>query len=1152
VDQFEELFTLVEEEEERAFFLDSLLTAMHAPRSPLRLVVTLRADFYDRPLQRQNLGQLLKENTEIVLPLNATELTWAIREPARRMGVGLEEGLAATIAADVADQPGALPLLQYALTELFEQRQDHLITRAAYQQIGGVQGALGRRAEAVYAELDAAGQAAARQLFLRLVTLGEGAEDTRRRVLLSELEALITLPEQAPSTEDHDDTHYALRTTSPVTTVLDRFGAARFLTFDRDPLSRNPTVEVAHEALLSQWPRLRTWLADSRHDVRLQRLLATAAAEWQGAGEETGYLLHGGRLDQFAGWVENTTVALTGDERAYIGASLAAREQRRAAEEERRQRELQAARERAEEQAKAAQGLRQRAAFLAGALAVAALLAVLAFTFARSAGHNAELAAAREVDALTNAELAATRAAEAVMSAGLAATREVEAINSAGVAAARQAEAEAAADLRATAEAIAIEEREAAEWEARLAFSRELVASAILNLADDPELSILLAQHALTQAQTAQAQEALHRALHSSHLLQRIPDREDRHFGLPVTISADGTRLAVGVFAGNFFDFQWQTEVRDAATLELLYTLPGRAITYGLNDANHLATLALDAVTLTVMIWDAAGQPVSSIALPPIALGPPLVSPDLAWLAYQPVGSATAVLVDLSTGEIVRELSALWGAFSPDGRFYASNDSNAGGLVVLEVESGREVYNRPTRQPSAVAFSADGQQIAFAEANGAPVTIVDIASGQDVIALHGHTGQLAFAQFNAAGTRLATIGRDSSAIIWDTSTGAPLLRLGLDTSGFLSGATFTADDTRLVTSAGNEGLLLWQLSPLGEWLTLPGDCFCGFAFSPDGDRLAVADLESVRVLMAATGQPVITLTSASASAGPTQVIPPWREPVFSPDGTLVAAIQNGATVVVWDVATGEERLNLNGHTDVVFGLAISPDGQRLATIAYDRTAQLWDLTSGAAVYTLTDVYTSQLIVGGHWIDIAFSPDGAKLATAGGTSVKVWDTATGDELVSLPLPPQPLAYTVAFSPGGNHLAVGMQFGRGSGVWDVATGEKLFELAGHTASVAALAYSSDGRQIATGSIDGTVRLWDADNGEPQIILQGIVANFLAFSPDDTRLAAQGVDGTLRFYAMRLEELMEIASARLTRWWTPEECRQYLHVDECPARP
>jgi WD40 repeat protein/serine/threonine protein kinase/two-component SAPR family response regulator/energy-coupling factor transporter ATP-binding protein EcfA2 len=1117
IDQFEELFTLVEDQELRTFFLDSLLTAIRAPLSPLRLVVTLRADFYDRPLAMQVWGEILKENTEIVLPLNPSELTWAVREPARRMGVSLEEGLASAIVADVSDQPGALPLLQYAMTELFEQREGDTITHAAYQGIGGVQGALGQRAENLYGELDQDEQQAARQLFLRLVTLGEGVEDTRRRTLRTELEALYIHGQPDGATSDSPTDNAP----SPISPVIDLFGQHRLLSFDRDPLTRSPTVEVAHEALLREWPRLRDWLVESRHDVRMQRLLAAAAAEWQQAEKDAGYLLRGSRLDLFEQWVESSSVALTADERAFLQASSTARQQRRAEEEVRHQRELHTAQ-------KLVRTQRQRATFLASALVIAIILTVVALSFARTANQNAELASARQIEALAHAELAAAREAEALQSANLAATRQVEA--------------------QANAELATIREEEARQ-QARLAFSRELVASSILNLEEDPELSIMLAQHALTQAETLQAQEALHRALHSSRLLQRIPGTEDGHFGLPVVASADGARLAVGVYTGAFFDFQWQTEVRDAATLELLYTLPGWTLPVRLTDANRLVTLVGDADSRTVMIWDAAGQPVSSIALPLPLGGPPQVSPDLTWLVYQPAGSATRLLADLSTGEIVRELSSPlggWVDFSPDGRFLAGNFGVDGRLVVWEAESGREVYSRPTRQSSAVAFNADGQQIAFAEANGAPVIIVDIASGQDVIALHGHTGQLAFAQFNVAGTRLATIGRDSSAFIWDTSTGEPLLRLGLDTSGPLPSATFTADDTRLVTSAGNEGLLLWQLSPLGEWLTLPGDCFCGFAFSRDGDLLAVGDVESVRVLTADTGQPVITLTSAITD--PTQL---RSEPVFSPDGTLVAAIKNGTTVVVWDVSTGQEKQNLDGHTDVVFGLAISPDGKRLATIAYDGTARLWDMTTGVAVYTLTDVYTGQLAVGGHWIDIAFSPDGAKLATAGGTSVKVWDTATGDELVSLQLPPDPLAYTVAFSPGGNHLAVGLQFGRGSGVWDVATGEKLFELAGHTASVGALAYSSDGRQIATGSVDGTIRLWNADTGEPTITLQGL-GFFLAFNADDTRLAAQGADGILRLYALRLEDLMDIASSRLTRWFTLEECRRYLHLDACPPPP
>jgi DNA-binding SARP family transcriptional activator/tRNA A-37 threonylcarbamoyl transferase component Bud32 len=430
IDQFEELFTLVEDEAERDFFLDSLLAALDGPHSPLRLVVTLRADFYDRPLQRQHLGRLLKENTEIVLPLNATELTWAIREPARRLGVGLEEGLATAIVADVADQAGALPLLQYALTELFERRQNQRISRAAYAAIGGVQGALGRRAEALYSELDEPGQAAARQLLLRLVTLGEGSEDTRRRVLRAELESLNAFPESAFPERAFSERAFsegtfpkhaepqtqARNAQSPIATALDRFGAARFLTFDHDPLTRAPTVEVAHEALLREWPRLRGWLAESRDDVRWQRLLAMAAAEWQQAGQEEGYLLRGSRLDQFESWAAGSSVALTAAEQAFLAASSAAREQRRSDEEARRQRELETAqklaqteRQRAEEQTKAAQRLRQRAAFLAGALAVAAILAIMAFTFARAANENASLALERQADAQVHADLAATR-----------------------------------------------------------------------------------------------------------------------------------------------------------------------------------------------------------------------------------------------------------------------------------------------------------------------------------------------------------------------------------------------------------------------------------------------------------------------------------------------------------------------------------------------------------------------------------------------------------------------------------------------------------------------------------------------------------------------------------------------------------------------
>ncbi|MBZ0274779.1 MAG: serine/threonine-protein kinase PknK, partial [Anaerolineae bacterium] len=231
IDQFEEVFTMVEDETARAHFLNSLLAAAQDPRSRLRIIVTLRADFYDRPLLYPDFGGLISQRTQFVLPLTAEELRLAISGPAERVGLKLEGGLAAAIAADIGAQPGTLPLLQYALSELYERREGRLLTLKAYKESGGVLGALSRRAEEIFENLDEAGKEAARQLFLRLVTVGEGAEDTRRRIRQSEI-LLVT---------DEND---------PARRVIDRFGQYRLLTFDNDPATRVPTVEVAHEALI--------------------------------------------------------------------------------------------------------------------------------------------------------------------------------------------------------------------------------------------------------------------------------------------------------------------------------------------------------------------------------------------------------------------------------------------------------------------------------------------------------------------------------------------------------------------------------------------------------------------------------------------------------------------------------------------------------------------------------------------------------------------------------------------------------------------------------------------------------------------------------------------------------------------------------------
>lgn len=318
IDQFEEVFTMLEDPAERARFLDLLRVGVTTPQSRLRIVITMRADFTDRPLSYPDFGELVRQNVEFVMPMNAGELEKAIAGPARRVGVSVRPDLIAAVISDVRDEPGALPLLQYALTETFEGREDNRMTLAAYRASGGVIGALARRADEIYAGLNQRDQALTRQIFLRLVTLGEGSNDTRRRVLRSELTAL-----------------------GEVNPLIDMFGRVRLLTFDQERGTREPLIEVAHEALITQWRTLRRWLDESRSDIRLQRQLAVAAEEWRNHDQDISYLLRGARLEMFEGWEQSTLIALTQDERHYLRVSIQQRAAEAASETARRKREEQ-------------------------------------------------------------------------------------------------------------------------------------------------------------------------------------------------------------------------------------------------------------------------------------------------------------------------------------------------------------------------------------------------------------------------------------------------------------------------------------------------------------------------------------------------------------------------------------------------------------------------------------------------------------------------------------------------------------------------------------------------------------------------------------------------------------------------------------------
>ena len=228
-------------------------------------------------------------------PLTPDEEEQAIREPAAQVGVRPEPGLVAELIADIAHQPGALPLLQYALTELFERRSGDRLHP----------GGLSRRSavwpEHCRPERNAStlgstptGQRGGKntgRCSCGWLTLGEGRPDTRRRVPLAELDAV-----------GHDP--------DTVERVLDQYGRHRLLTFDREPGTRQPTAEVAHEAILTAWGRLREWIDEAREGLRLERQVAQAGAEWRGAERDRSFLLRGARLDQASTWAESTDLAV--------------------------------------------------------------------------------------------------------------------------------------------------------------------------------------------------------------------------------------------------------------------------------------------------------------------------------------------------------------------------------------------------------------------------------------------------------------------------------------------------------------------------------------------------------------------------------------------------------------------------------------------------------------------------------------------------------------------------------------------------------------------------------------------------------------------------------------------------------------------------
>ncbi len=1015
VDQFEELFTLVRDEAERARFLSNLLAAVSEPGSRLRLVVTLRADHYDRPLQYAGFGELVRQQTEVVLPLSAEELEQAIAGPARRTGVSLETGLVATIVADVIEEPGALPLLQHTLTELFEVREGRELGLQAYQELGGVLGSLGRRAEALYGSLDAAGQGATRQLFLRLVSLREGQEPGRRRALRPELSAMM---------EDGQ----------AVETAIDAYGRHRLLSFDRDPVTRIPTVEVAHEALFRAWDRLRDWLDESRDDLRAHQQLSRAVAEWLNSGRDAGYLLQGTRLDQFEAWSWASALALSPDEQDYLQASLAGRQARKTEEADRQARE-----------AALEQRSRRRLQALVAILAIATLMALALTVYAFSQRRDALEAYSLSLAANARNALDSGDSAKA-LALSLAANRIDRPPRES--------------------QRVLMEAAYAPGPRRQLSFDRDLFGGAGTSataVAISPNGRTALASYC-TQAGTEYG--------------QRCAAGTPSRFVLWDVESGEAIRMFEGHTAGvNELAYSPDGETalsgsEDATLIEWNPTTGRERRRFeGHSGAVHTVAVSPDGRTAASggRAGDAPTNPGELI----------LWDLDSGWEIRRLEG-ATAEVMDV--------------AFTPDGSMILASmgDSeqfvNRGepvelGMRLWDVETGQLVrsFDLAGDDATSLAISPDG---ATALSGGWDRTVYlwDLSTGERVTALEGHTDPIMALAFDPApGSRRAVSGSDdNSLILWDLESAEPVARLMARDSDVLDVAL--SSDGQMALSASRDGTLVqWDLYDGGELGRFEGHPPAVFdtAFSPDGTRFLssggnpdpaspLAGDTNIRLWDLETGQELRRLEGHTGTV---------LQVAFAPDGRTALSSSNDQSVRLWDLETGEEIGRFVGHETLVTSIAFGPDGEQVLSGSVDGTLILWDLENGEVLHRLA----------GHTLgvwSVAVSPDGTTALSGADDSILIlWDLETGKELrrfLGHSQAEDASVSGVAYLPDGKTALSG---GTDGFIihWDLETGQEIGRFGGHSGIRTRVSVSPDGRTAFTSSWDGTLMVWDLETGE-----------------------------------------------------------------------
>ncbi|NTU49877.1 MAG: CHAT domain-containing protein, partial [Desulfobulbaceae bacterium] len=1157
IDQFEEFFTLTDQEEHQQFVY-ALQELQRVPECTILL--SMRADFYP-DLMRSDLWDDYRDQRVEIVPLRNEALRTAIERPATQVGVLIEQDLLERLLADAANEPGLLPLVQETMVHLWDRMVGRRLTRAAYESLSrdgrsGLAVAIASRADGVIAEFSPAQRVIARRSLMRLIQFGEGRADTRRQQTIAALRSV------------GDDSLVFDRTLRALT-------ESRLITISGKAESDERRADLSHDALITGWPTLQSWLRERREAEQTRRRLEEKAVEWVRLGCGRAGLLDDVEIGEAERWLESSVSVELGSSKDLSGLlqmSQTVIEEARQEREATQKREIKAAqalaeeqrkradaeKREAEEQTQAANRLRTRNRIISAVGLIAVIAALVAVLFGFQSNQN--LAQANQ------------NAATAV----------------------------AASNLRATAQAETIRERDEANYQRQVAISRQLASQAESIAADDLEKALLLSVEAYHHAETLEAKQSLFEVLNTTPQISAYLRNTTSGYVKSV-YSPDGTLIASS--DSNGIIALWDTTTRKPFSLPLVRHTEYVSDLVFSPDGTMLATGSYDK---TIVLWDIKDHthitiyetlkssfPIESLAFSPS--GQILASGDISgnltfwnvkskqkvdqlFAAHSSYITSLAFIIDDNTmasasydgtimlwdietlqriGEPLRGHEPGYAsqyqdyvmdlAVSPDGKTLASGSADQT-IILWDLATGEQI-GQPLKghnnTVNTVAFSPDGSILASA---GADFTILlwdwrnEKTIGQP---LKGHTSSIDSIAFAPDGKFLVSSDQSGQSILWDLNASHRLAR-SIQVPAGAWDVTFSPDGNMLASGGSDGKIVLWDVTnqkPLGVPLLGHQKDVASVAFSPDGRLLASCSIEGQMILWDVTTGKSIWKPSVF-----TNICSPL---VFNPDGTILAS-SIGDSVYLWDM-DGYQPISepLSMHSERVTGVSFSPDGKILATSSLDKSVILWDITTrrplgepfkapsalrrvafsptgkmlaassqdGTVIlWDIGETSSSRILVGhsASANDVAFSPDGTILASSSrDKTIILWNTATGRP-IGKPLTGHTNTIgSVAFSPDGKILASSSPSGDPIILWNVLTKQRIASLdGGHTIPVFSVAIDRDGQIVASGTADGSIYLWDFATGQristfPRDSGHTMAVWGLAFSPDGKTLASSSSD-------------------------------------------